>query len=131
MSVFFKKTVQHYQNENGHKKTSFSVVKDNHGIIHKINGTGNGNEFHIKETVAKNLTGHKRQYAVQQKYYKIKASNLKKLLENPKKMKESSVSKIKKVSSKKSVKPEVKKVLPKKKSDKKVLPKKKSLTNNT
>jgi hypothetical protein len=53
MSVFFKKTVQHYQNENGIKKTSFSVVKDNHGIIHKINGVGNGDKFNIKETVAK------------------------------------------------------------------------------
>ena len=136
MSIFFKKTVQHYQNENGVKKTSFSVVKDNHGIIHKINGVGNGDKFNIKETVAKNINGDRRKYAIQQRYYKIKASNLQKLLEHSTKKKESlepkkSVSK--KVTSKKSVKSDVKlvksdvksvksdvkKVVSKKKSDKK------------
>jgi hypothetical protein len=101
MSINIKKSIKQYENSNGHKKTVFSVIKDNHGIIHRINGIGNGENFEIKETVARNLTGERRKYAIQQRYFKIKASNLKKLLDSSSKKEHEETKKVVKSDSKK------------------------------
>lgn len=80
MSFIYKKSIQHFQNPNGRSQTAFSIMKDKNGTIQKINGVGNGETFHIKETVAKNLTGNRTKFAVHEKVYKIKTSNIKNLL---------------------------------------------------
>ena len=110
MSINIRKSIKQYQNSDGHKKTVFSVIKDNHGIIHRINGFGNGENLEIKETIAKNLTGERRKYAIQQRYYKIKASNLKQLLNDSVKKVVKSDSKKLSSTSKKVVKSDSKKL---------------------
>ena len=98
MSIMYKKVFQHVENENGHRQTSFSIVKDKNGVIHKINGVGNGNVFNIKETVAKNLTGNRSKYAIQQRVYKLKSSNIKNLLgESRNSIKQKQVSTLQKI----------------------------------
>jgi len=84
MSFIYKKSIQHFQNEDGHRKTAFSIMKDKNGTIQKINGIGNGETFHIKETIAKNLTGNRTKFAVHEKVYKMRASNIKSLLNESK-----------------------------------------------
>jgi hypothetical protein len=80
MSFIYKKSIQHFQNQDGRRQTAFSIMKDKNGTIQKINGVGNGETFHIKETIAKNLTGNRSKFAVHEKVYKIKTSNIKNLL---------------------------------------------------
>jgi hypothetical protein len=88
MSFIYKKTIQHFENQDGVKRTAFSIVKDKNGVIQKINGIGNGETFHIKETLAKNVMGNRSKYAVQQRVYKLKSSNIKKLLSESKNKKD-------------------------------------------
>jgi hypothetical protein len=132
MRVFFQKSVQHFENNSGKKKSSFEIIKGKNGEVEQIKGfsTNDDKIFHIKQQKIKknDATG---QPKVSYKIFKIKSSNLVSLMDSSKSKDDKSISKAikpKKSSSKevKSKKSSTKEVKPKKSSTKEVKPKKSS-----
>jgi hypothetical protein len=79
MRIFFKQSVDHFQNSNGHKKTSFEIIKGKNGEIQQIKGIGNKDEYHIKQVIhKKNKDSGK--IISKKRVFKIKSSNLMSLL---------------------------------------------------
>ena len=117
--MFFQKSIQHFENSSGRKKSSFHIVKGKNGEIQQIKGfsTDDNKIFHIQQKkIKKNeVTG---QPKVSYKIFKIKSSNLLRLADSKSK-------------SDKIVKPKkpTDKVVKSKKSTDKVVKSKKSTMN--
>jgi hypothetical protein len=61
MRMFFQKSIQHFENSSGKKKSSFQIVKGKNGEVEQIKGfsTDDNKVFHIKQQKIKrnNETG--------------------------------------------------------------------------
>jgi len=123
MPIFLKEVSEQYINNNGHKKTAFQIIKGKDGVIQKIDGRGNDEKLNITETFIHQTENGR--VAVKRKAYRIKASNLKNIMNHSsltKKIKETKPTKLtnKKVKSTKSTNKKVKSSKSIKSTDKKI-----------